>query len=101
MAEADWERIRTEYITGRESLRTLCERCGVAYSSISKRSSVEKWAQQRKEYAKTVQKKGPCAREHARRAQAGEPADGRAEDVPGAGAADGGCAEAAVHACGH
>ena len=57
MAEADWERIRTEYITGRESLRTLCERCGVAYSSISKRSSVEKWAQQRKEYAKTVQKK--------------------------------------------
>ena len=57
MAEADWERIRTEYITGRESLRTLCERCGVAYSSISKRSSAEKWAQQRKEYAKTVQKK--------------------------------------------
>ena len=57
MAEADWERIRTEYITGRENLRTLCERCGVAYSSISKRSSAEKWAQQRKEYAKTVQKK--------------------------------------------
>ncbi len=57
MAETDWARIRTEYITGRESLKALGEKHGIGYSAISKRSSQEQWAQERKKYAKTVQKK--------------------------------------------
>lgn len=41
----DWDRIRSDYITGTETLRQVADRHGVAYSSIFKRSQAENWVE--------------------------------------------------------
>lgn len=54
---ADWQKIKTEYITTNTSYRKLAEKYGVSYPTIAKRSKEENWAEQRKQFAnKTLTK---------------------------------------------
>lgn len=51
---ADWLAIKTEYVTGEASLQELAEKYGLSQSTIRKRSSSEKWVEQRDKYRNNV-----------------------------------------------
>lgn len=54
---ADWQSIKTEYITTDTSYRKLAQKYGVNATNIAKRASKEKWVEQRNENAsKTLSK---------------------------------------------
>ena len=54
---ADWNRIKTEYITTDTSYRELSQKYGVHYTNIAKRAKKEDWQQLRKQQANTTQTK--------------------------------------------
>lgn len=67
---ADWQAIKTEYITTDTSYRKLAQKYGVNYQAICHRSKDEKWIEQREQYrnktiTKTVEK---ISQQEARRA---------------------------------
>lgn len=54
---ADWQKIKTEYITTNTSYRKLAEKHGISYQAICRRSQDEQWGEQREQYMnKTVTK---------------------------------------------
>ena len=54
---ADWQKIKTEYITTDTSYRKLAQKYGVNATNIAKRASKEKWTEERKKNAtKTLSK---------------------------------------------
>ena len=54
---ADWQAIKTEYITTDTSYRKLAQKYGVNPTNIAKKASKEKWVEQRNENAnKTLSK---------------------------------------------
>ena len=54
---ADWQSIKTEYITTETSYRKLAQKYGVNTTNIAKRASSEGWVEQRKQNAnKTLSK---------------------------------------------
>ena len=50
MEKRDWEKIKGEYITGRESLKTLAERHDIPLRTVKERSSKERWTEKRKKF---------------------------------------------------
>ena len=54
---ADWQAIKTEYITTDTSYRKLAQKYGVNVTNIAKKASVEGWVEQRKQYANETQSK--------------------------------------------
>ncbi len=54
---ADWQKIKTEYITTNTSYRKLAEKHGISYQAICRRSQAEQWSEQREHHMnKTVTK---------------------------------------------
>ena len=54
---ADWNKIKTEYITTNTSYRKLAEKHGISYQAICRRSQAEQWSEQREQHMnKTVTK---------------------------------------------
>ena len=54
---ADWQAIKTEYITTETSYRKLAQKYGVNYQAICHRSKDEGWIEQREQYKnKTISK---------------------------------------------
>ena len=52
---ADWQKIKTEYITTDTSYRKLAQKHGVHYNAIANRAKQEEWISQRNQYCdKTV-----------------------------------------------
>ena len=47
---ADWQKIKTEYITTDTSYRKLAQKYGVNYTTICQRSKAEKWIEQREQH---------------------------------------------------
>jgi hypothetical protein len=47
---ADWQSIKTEYITTDTSYRKLAQKYGVNYTTICQRSKTEKWIEQREQH---------------------------------------------------
>jgi hypothetical protein len=47
---ADWQKIKTEYITTNTSYRKLAEKYGVHYNAIANRSKQEGWISQRNQH---------------------------------------------------
>ena len=54
---ADWQAIKTEYITTDTSYRKLAQKYGVNVTNIAKKASSENWVEQRKQYATKKQSK--------------------------------------------
>lgn len=54
---ADWNAIKTEYITTDTSYRKLAQKHGVNVTNIAKRAKAEDWVGQRKQYATETQTK--------------------------------------------
>ena len=54
---ADWQAIRTEYITTETSYRKLAQKYGINVTTIAKTASDEKWVEQRKQHAINTQTK--------------------------------------------
>ena len=54
---ADWQAIKTEYITTDTSYRKLAQKYGVNVTNIAKKASAESWVEQRKQYANETQSK--------------------------------------------
>ena len=54
---ADWQAIKTEYITTDTSYRKLAQKHGVNVTNIAKKASSEGWVEQRKQYANDTQSK--------------------------------------------
>ena len=54
---ADWQAIKTEYITTDTSYRKLAQKYGVNVTNIAKKASSEGWVEQRKQYANKTQAK--------------------------------------------
>ena len=54
---ADWQKIKTEYITTDTSYRELSQKYGVHYTNIAKRAKKEDWQQLRKQQTNTTQTK--------------------------------------------
>lgn len=54
---ADWQKIKTEYVTGNASYRELAQKYGVHYTNIAKRAKKEDWQQLRQQQANTTQTK--------------------------------------------
>ena len=50
----DWEKVYNEYLRSACTLRELSKRHGIAYSSITRKSSREKWFVKRDEYQKSA-----------------------------------------------
>ena len=54
---ADWQAIKTEYITTNTSYRKLAQKHGVGYSVIGERARLEGWVEQREQFRnKTISK---------------------------------------------
>lgn len=54
---ADWQKIKTEYITTNTSYRKLAQKHDISYQAICRRSKDEHWGEQREQYMnKTVTK---------------------------------------------
>ena len=54
---ADWQKIKTEYISENTSYRKLSEKHGISYQAICRRSKAERWGEQREQHMnKTVTK---------------------------------------------
>lgn len=47
---ADWVAIKTEYVTGEDSLQELAQKYGISQSTLRKRSANESWVEQREEH---------------------------------------------------
>ena len=54
---ADWQAIKTEYITTDTSYRKLAQKYGVNVTNIAKKASAENWVEQRKQYVTKKQSK--------------------------------------------
>lgn len=54
---ADWNKIKTEYITTDTSYRELSQKYGVHYTNIAKRAKKEEWKHLRQQQANTTQTK--------------------------------------------
>ena len=54
---ADWQAIKTEYITTQTSYRKLAEKYGINVTTIAKTAGSEGWVEQRKQYANETQAK--------------------------------------------
>ena len=54
---ADWQEIKTEYITTNTSYRKLAQKYGVNVTNIAKRASQEHWVEQRNQNATKTQSK--------------------------------------------
>lgn len=54
---ADWQAIKTEYITTDTSYRKLAQKHGVNVTNIAKKAGAEGWVEQRKQYANETQTK--------------------------------------------
>ncbi len=54
---ADWQAIKTEYITTDTSYRKLAQKYGVNVTNIAKKASAEGWVDERKQYASKTQAK--------------------------------------------
>ena len=54
---ADWQAIKTEYITTDTSYRKLAQKYGINVTTIAKTASAEEWVEQRKQYANKTQAK--------------------------------------------
>ena len=54
---ADWQAIKTEYITTDTSYRKLAQKYGINVTTIAKRAGDEKWVEQRKQHANKTQAK--------------------------------------------
>ena len=54
---ADWQAIKTEYITTDTSYRKLAQKYGVNYTTICQRSKAEKWIDQREQHQNKTQTK--------------------------------------------
>lgn len=54
---ADWNRIKTEYITTDTSYRELSQKYGVHYTNIAKRAKKEDWQQLRQQQTNATQTK--------------------------------------------
>ena len=52
---ADWQSIKTEYITTQTSYRKLAQKHGVNVTNIAKKASAEGWVEQRNQYASETQ----------------------------------------------
>ncbi len=55
-ADADWDALKVEYVTGKMSYRSLAQAHGVPLSTLERRARGEKWADERRKYAGTVTK---------------------------------------------
>ena len=54
---ADWNKIKTEYISENTSYRKLAEKHGISYQAICRRSKAERWGEQREQHMnKTITK---------------------------------------------
>jgi superfamily II DNA or RNA helicase len=47
---ADWQKIKTEYITTDTSYRKLAQKHGVVYSAIGEKARLEGWVEQREQF---------------------------------------------------
>lgn len=65
MAGENWQKIKTAYIRGNDTLKELAEKKHVSYSMIQKRSSEEKWAAAREDFRRRAEEKA-LARAQAR-----------------------------------
>lgn len=54
MAVIDWDAVKTEYVTTEISLSKLAEKYGTTKSSLAKKSTAEKWVDERKRYRNAV-----------------------------------------------
>ena len=54
---ADWQAIKTKYITTDTSYRKLAQEYGVNVTNIAKKASSEGWVEQRKQHANKIQAK--------------------------------------------
>ena len=54
---ADWQAIKTEYITTDTSYRKLAQKYGINVTTIAKTAGSEGWVEQRKQYANETQAK--------------------------------------------
>ena len=54
---ADWQAIKTEYITTDTSYRKLAQKYGINVTTIAKTASAEGWVEERKQYANKTQAK--------------------------------------------
>lgn len=54
---ADWQKIKTEYITTETSYRKLAQKHGVNVTNIAKKASIENWVEERKRYITNTQTK--------------------------------------------
>ena len=54
---ADWQAIKTEYITTDTSYRKLAQKYGINVTTIAKTAGAEGWVEQRKQYANKTQAK--------------------------------------------
>lgn len=50
----DWDALKTEYVTTEISLSKLAEKYGTTKSSLAKKSTAEKWVDERKRYRNAV-----------------------------------------------
>ena len=67
---ADWNAIKTEYITTDTSYRKLAQKYGVNVTNIAKKASAEEWVEQRKQYVNDTQTKtiGAISQQQVKRA---------------------------------
>ena len=67
---ADWNAIKTEYITTDTSYRKLAQKYGVNVTNIAKKASAEEWVEQRKQYVNYTQTKtiGAISQQQVKRA---------------------------------
>ena len=54
---ADWQAIKTEYITTDTSYRKLAQKYGINVTTIAKTAGAENWVEERKQYANKTQTK--------------------------------------------
>ena len=54
---ADWQAIKTDYITTDTSYRKLAQKYGINVTTIAKTAGAEGWVEQRKQYANETQAK--------------------------------------------
>lgn len=50
MANYDWNKIKTEYITTSISYRKLCEKYNISFTALVTRAGKEKWVEERKNH---------------------------------------------------
>ena len=67
---ADWNAIKTEYITTDTSYRKLAQKYGVNVTNIAKKASAEEWVEQLKQYVNDTQTKtiGAISQQQVKRA---------------------------------